>query len=867
MKKPLFFKELFRFYQFLKHTKQQELLFRKSETFRVSKKWVCNVTVVLCFFVSSTLIAQPPMVETEKYIKNPKPALKATRLAKPPKVDGNPSDDCWKGLPVASDFVMHRPTPYKKSPFKTEVKVAYDDVAIYILGYMFDPEPQNIRRELGPRDNLEVATDLINVGFDTYDDDQNAFRFGVTAAGAQFDSRISNGSNSDFSWDAVWESAVSIQQDGWVVEYKIPFSALRFAEKSVQKWGLQIARGINRAAEEGSWAGFDPTIDGTVIQYGSLTDLENIKPPLRLQFSPYMATAVQQSPSYDNNGQFLKYGSQKQLTGGMDVKYGINQSFTLDMTLIPNFGQVQSDNQVLNLSPFEVQFNENRPFFTEGSEIFNKADLFYSRRIGGTPSGYWDVRTGVNEIIKNNPTETQLYNATKLSGRTPKNLAVGVLNAVTAPMYATVENTETGQLRQVQTADLTNYNMVALSKAMKNNSEISFVNASTLREGDGRDANVSAFYARLRDKKNKYEFLGGGRLSQIFTTDKDVNRGFTTALGIGKVSGNLTWRVNQEIQSDKWDPNDLGIFNGNNSINHNISINHQKVTATKLFLASEKGININHNLQYSSKRYMDFSMQGYVWGRFKNQWWANMWHYAQPTWTYDFFEPRVSGKEFKRAPIFVTGTNFGTDERKKLYWYSHVSVGKRLIDGHSRLRLIIEPRYRVNNKLSFTWFSHYMRENNDIGFSNFAEGLPLFGLRDIRTMENTVSTKLAFTAKSNLTFRARHYWSKVVYEDFYHLNNDGTVSIKDWKTNQDRNFNIFNIDMIYTWQFAPGSFLNVIWKNNISKFENGLESIQDEDYMMNIGKTFRTPQTNSLTLKVIYFLDYQDIQHKFKKNK
>ena len=817
------------------------------------------------FFCVNISFAQPAPVDAEKYVKNPKPALKATRLARPPKIDGNPGDDCWKSLPVASDFITHRPSPYKKSPFKTEVKIAYDDVAIYILGYMYDTEPQNIRRELGPRDNLEVATDLINVGFDTYDDDQNAFRFGVTAAGAQFDSRISNGSNSDFSWDAVWESAVSTQKDGWVAEYKIPFSALRFADKPNQKWGLQIARGINRAAEEGSWAGFDPTVDGTVIQYGSLTDLENIKPPLRLQFSPYMATAVQRSPSFDGNGQFSKYGNQKQLTGGMDVKYGINQSFTLDMTLIPNFGQVQSDNQVLNLSPFEVQFNENRPFFTEGSEIFNKGDLFYSRRIGGTPSGYWNVQTGDNEVIKNNPNETQLFNATKLSGRTQKNLAVGVLNAITAPMYATIENTKTGETRQVQTSELTNYNMFAISKAMKNNSEISFINASTIRDGDGRDANVSALYTRLRDKKNKYELFGGGRLSQIFNPNQDPKRGFTTSLGIGKVSGNWTGRLNQEIQSDKWDPNDLGIFNGNNSINHSLSINHQRVSPTKLFLATEKGINLNHNLQYSTQRYMDFSAQGYVWGRFKNQWWANMWHYAQPTWTYDFFEPRMSGKEFKRAPIFVTGTNFGTDERKKLYWYTHFSFGKRLIEGHSRTRIIIEPRYRVNNKLSFSLFSHYVSENNDIGFSTFHENDIIFGKRDIRTLENTFSTKLAFTAKSNLTFRARHYWSKVVFNEFYSLNADGTLQYRDWRVNQDRNLNFFNIDMVYTWQFAPGSFLNVIWKNNISKFENGLESIQDEDYLMNIGKTFRSPQTNSLTLKVIYFLDYQDIQHKLKK--
>ena len=827
-----------------------------------------SIFAFLLLFSISKTIAQTQnntTTDTAKYVKNPKPSLKATRIIKPPKIDGQPNDDCWKGLPVADDFVMHRPQPYKKSPFKTEFKIAYDDIAVYILGYMYDPEPSKIRRELAARDNLDVATDLINVGFDTYDDDQNAFRFGVTAAGAQFDSRISNGNNSDFSWDAVWESEVTMQKDGWVVEMKIPFSALRFAEKPDQTWGLQIARGINRAAEEDSWAGYDPKIDGTVIQYASLTGLENIKPPLRLQFSPYLATGLQRSPSLDGNGKLLNYGTQKQITGGLDLKYGINQSFTLDMTLIPNFGQVQSDNQVLNLSPFEVQFNENRPFFTEGSEIFGKGDIFYSRRIGGQPNGYYNVQTNDNEVIKSNPSETQLYNATKVSGRTKNNLGIGFLNAVTAPMYAEIENTKTGAIRRVQTSALTNYNVFVLSQALKNNSEISFTNAATLRDGGETDANVSSLFTRLRDKKNKYEVQAGGRLSQIFENNTDVNRGFTTNWGVRKVSGNWQWRVAQEIQDNKWNPNDLGIFNGNNFINHNVNLYYQQVEQKKIFQNSEAWLNVNHNLQYSTGRYMDLGFETGFWGRFKNQWWANLWHYAQPTKTYDFFEPRAEGKQFIREPIYVTGTNFASDQRKKFHWYSHISFGKRIFENHSRWRFIIEPRYRINDHLSFSLFSHFSKEKDDLGFATQTDNDIIFGRRDRKTLESTLSMKLAFTAKSNLTFRARHYWSNVVYNEFYKLNDDGTVRHENWNINQDRNINFFNIDMIYTWQFAPGSFVNVIWKNNISKFENGLESIQDENYMMNVGKTFRTPQTNGLTLKVIYFLDYANMKKWIKK--
>jgi hypothetical protein len=827
------------------------------------KKGPLSILLILALFSLKT-IAQTVQTTTDtaKYVKNPKPSLKATRLVKPPKIDGQPTDECWKNLPVADDFVMHRPQPYRKSEFKTEVKIAYDDVAIYILGYMYDTEPKKIRRELGARDNLDVATDLINVGFDTYDDDQNAFRFGITAAGVQFDSRVSNGGNSDFSWDAVWESAVSMQKDGWVAEYRIPLSALRFADKPSQKWGLQIARSINRTTEEGSWAGFDPKIDGLIIQYGSLTDLENIKPPLRLQFSPYLAAGVQRSPSADGN----KFGTQTQYSGGMDLKYGINQSFTLDMTLIPNFGQVQSDNKVLNLSPFEVQFNENRPFFTEGSEIFGKGDIFYSRRIGGQPEGYYNVATNKNEIIKNNPAETQLYNATKISGRTKGNLGVGFLNAVTAPMFAEVQNTETGDIKRVQTGLLTNYNVFVLNQALKNNSEVSFTNAATLRDGGGRDANVSSLFTRLRDKKSKYEYQVGGRLSQIFEQDKDPNRGFTTFMAASKVSGSWTWRMAQEIQDNKWDPNDLGIFYGNNFINHNLNVQYQQVEPNKVFLTSQAWMNVNHNLQYSSKRFMDVQMETGVWGKFKNQWWANVWQYLSPASSYDFFEPRAAGKQFRRPEMYITGSNMGTDSRKQLYWYNHISYGVRPETGFSRLRFIMEPRYRVNNKLSFSLFSHYYIEKNDLGYANAnnSDGDIIFGKRDRTTLENTFSTKYTFNPKSNLTFRARHYASKVVYNQFYKLKDDGDLSPRAWGSNQDRNYNFFNIDMIYTWQFAPGSFVNVIWKNSIFKGEGGVETIRDEDYFSNVQKTFNTPATNDLTVKVIYFLDYQDIQHRFK---
>ena len=204
----------------------------------------------------------------------------------------------------------------------------------------------------------------------------------------------------------------------------------------------------------------------------------------------------------------------------MDVKLGINESFTLDMTLIPDFAQVQSDNVFLNLSQFQVKFDEFRPFFTEGTELFNKAGLFYSRRIGATPSGSNAVlyKYGDNpgyRILKN-PGITQLYNATKFSGRTKNNLGIGIFNAVSAPMKARIQNLSNGNDSTILTEPLTNYNIIVFDQALKNRSSISFTNTNVLRKGNTKNANVSSLDVSLFDKKNKHNFTFTGKYSSIW---------------------------------------------------------------------------------------------------------------------------------------------------------------------------------------------------------------------------------------------------------------------------------------------------------------------------------------------------------------
>ncbi|MEP7320128.1 MAG: DUF5916 domain-containing protein, partial [Panacibacter sp.] len=332
----------------------------------------CLQAVVI--FCSFSVLAQPK-------------SLKAVKADHAPKLDGKLDDAAWQNIPFASDFIINFPDFGKPASQPAEIKVVYDDEAIYIGAYLHD-DPKLIRKQLTERDKEEFKdADNFGVAFDTYRDKQNAFSFIVTSSNVQSDIRISStiiqsedGGNGgfDYNWDAVWDSRTSIVADGWIVEMKIPFSAIRFSKLDVQDWGLNFSRYIRRLGEKSYWNPINPKEDGFVNQFGDLTGLQNLTPPLRLSFLPYISTGYRTVPT--NEGKINNFLH----SGGMDVKYGINESFTLDVTLIPDFGQVQSDNVILNLTPFEQQFNENRPFFTEGTELFNKAGIFYSRRVGGT---------------------------------------------------------------------------------------------------------------------------------------------------------------------------------------------------------------------------------------------------------------------------------------------------------------------------------------------------------------------------------------------------------------------------------------------------------------------------------------------------
>ncbi|MDD3860845.1 MAG: DUF5916 domain-containing protein, partial [Bacteroidales bacterium] len=301
-------------------------------------------------------------------------------------VDGILNEESWGKADIASDFTGYYPIFGNKPAQKTEVKVIYNDHSIYFSAIMYDLKPDSIYTEFTVRDKDNGNVDYFGLSLNPNNDGQNTYEFIVSAANVQTDIRVS-GDNKDYLWDAVWYSAVSVTDFGWLVEIEIPYSAIRFPNIKQQSWAVNFYRTVRRSREVSSWIPVDQTKGSEASQMGSIIGLKDINAPLRLALMPYASGYLN---LYDKD---LGYS----FSGGLDLKLGLSETYTLDMTLIPDFGQTKTDDLVLNLTPHETYYSENRPFFTEGTELFDKCGLFYSRRIGKTPEKYDQIVNGSGE--------------------------------------------------------------------------------------------------------------------------------------------------------------------------------------------------------------------------------------------------------------------------------------------------------------------------------------------------------------------------------------------------------------------------------------------------------------------------------------
>ncbi len=799
------------------------------------------VILSLIFFSSFSLFAQVRQ-------------LSAVRTSASIKIDGDINEAAWKEATPATDFVEHRPTFGKQEApsNKSVVYLLYDNTSVYIGGYCYEQTKDSISRELIGRDRVGI-NDFLGVIIDTYHDKINAVGFYVTPYGEQFDAKYSGDGNEDESWNAVWDSEAKVHADGWSFEMRIPYSALRFVSRDLQTWGLNITRKRNKTGQQYFWNPVNPQVNGFINQEGEWTGIGKIESPLRLSLSPYLST-------YVNHDKEAAKNWSNSVAGGMDVKYGISESFTLDMTLIPDFGQVRSDQQVLNLSPFEVRFSENRPFFTEGTELFNKGDLFYSRRIGGRPLHYSKAAIGLapNEQVIENPTKSKLFNATKISGRTKKGLGVGFFNAVTKPMFALIEDSLKNQ-RRVQTGPLTNYNILVLDQTLKNNSSVSFINTNVLRSGLDYDANVSAALFNLNNKKNTYNWNGKLSISKLIDRLETDKTGYSHSFGFGKTGGRFNFNINQELVNDHYNRGDMGYFRTINNLDHNLWMGYKWVKPGKWFNQLRINYNAGYSRTFKGNQYQNFFTNINSNAQLKNLWWVGGFVGYNPE-ANDFYEPQTTGAMWRTSRRGIVEAWVESNEAKKYSFSASVNAAHHELFSGRSYYFYFSNKYRFSDKLSIEHDVSVQPFKNNIGFDGRdVNETTVFALRNRNTIETELEAKYSFNNKSGINLSVVHYWSEVDKKGYHRLEKDGSLSLYQptatYKST-DFSFNQFILFAEYTRQFAPGSFINIVWKN-----ENDNESFTaNRLYFKNLNKTLRDPHVNNLSVRIIYFLDYLDFK-------
>ncbi|HLB09167.1 MAG TPA: DUF5916 domain-containing protein [Gemmatimonadaceae bacterium] len=815
----------------------------------------------------------------------------ATRAMKRPVIDGRDDDAVWSQAQPITAFRQFSPVANGEARFRTEAKVAYDDENFYVFIRMYDPHPDSILRLLGRRD-VRVATDQIKIIIDSYHDLRTGYEFAVNPAGVKRDYAVYADINEDPSWDGVWEAATTVDSLGWTAEFRIPLSQLRYADAREHTFGFGIWRDIDRFKERDSWPEYKQTDARFMSQLGTVEKIEGIPSPRRLEVAPYVVTKnVSVDPAAGNDR------SQK-LTGGANIKYGLTSNLTLDATVNPDFGQVESDPSVLNLSAFETFFAEQRPFFLEGTGIYQfqvncnivncaNEGLFYSRRIGRSP------QLGYRYGDASSPTSTTILGASKLTGRLAGGMSLGVLDAVTqranGPLGQTLEPT-------------TNYAVVRAQQDLRGGEGgIGVILTGVDRSNDAftqdlltRDAYVAATDFRYRFAGRRFEITGsidGSRVSgtpaSILALQTDaahyyqqpggslhVDSALTTLSGdaeqitFGKVGGGVTrFQTSYNRMSPGFETNDLGYLQRADLQNWSnwFSLNF---TSPKLFFNSAF-------LNFNEWNY--WNTAGLLTDRAVN----TNWHFIlRDNFEIDLgaTESQLPGTISDRAarggpPVrhspFLNGfLNLVGDNRKQVIPGLQINSGRSDYGHGHYYELIPNVDLRVSSRYHMNLGVDYNHGNDDTQwYGNFTDstGVTHYTFAHLNQRTLSATLRIDVTATPNLTFQlyaspfvAKGSYTSIrelndplakKYEDRYKPYTDATIL-----ADQPSGFNIkqFRSNAVVRWEYRPGSALFLVWTQ---QRQGNLSDAGDQTFGGDYRGLFNLHPDNTFLVKMSYWFN------------
>jgi hypothetical protein len=808
-------------------------------------------------------------------------------------IDGALTEEVWSKAPVISEFVQRRPKEGAAPTFTTEARVVFDATNLYVALIANDPEPSKLVGLLTRRDTITSASDWLSVYIDSYDDNRTAYEFGVNPAGVKYDRYWFNDTNNDSSWDAVWDVAVTRNDKGWRAEFRIPFSQLRFNPSTSTQFGFALGRILGRQNEASTWPLLPTSASGFVSSFGELTGLKFTKPLKKLEITPYAVSQVTTKPVTAGNP--LTKSPDPAGALGLDVKYAVAPGLTFTGTANPDFGQVEADPAVVNLSGFETFFAERRPFFVEGSGNFSFnidcndgqcTGLFYSRRIGRSPHRFASAPSGGYSSA---PDNTTIYGAGKLTGRLGK-FSIGALTAVTSREDATLSSS-TGTRTKTPVEPATSYSVVRASREFANQSRLSFMGTSTNRHlsDELKFLPANAFTGGadfdLRFKK-RYSLSGNIAGSTVRGTSEAIDliqrstvhsfqrpnahsfsynplrtslNGHSGALSIGKISGKYT-RFNTWLgyKSPGFDINDLGFQSRADEMGLSNWFQIRSDTPNSW----RNSLNVNFN------QWMGWNFDGdlrYSGGNINSHaTLKNFWSFGGGiNYGLRGFADRLT----RGGPGgYVNGNINGwgylnTDERKPIV--ANFSFGG-YNDHHGSSNWNFGPSFtwRPQSGLSMSVGMNFSHNFSDAQWlSNVSSGGSthyVFGRLDQTTVGITARVNYTIRPTVSLQIYAQPFVSAGDYSNFKELTDGRAAKYEDrykpfaYANNPDFNYRSFRTTNVLRWEYRPGSALFIVW-------QQGREDVAADgsfQYGQNVKDLFGTPATNVFLIKVSRWLNF-----------
>jgi hypothetical protein len=770
--------------------------------------------------------------------------ITAMRTNNHPRIDGFLNDACWMTAQRLGDFTQHEPVDGGAATESTLVQVAYDDEALYVAMEMFDSQPDGIVDRLTRRDRDQDA-DCAYVAIDSYHDHQTAYMFLVYASGTQQDVYYYNDSWNDGSWDAVWESSTRLTDTGWTAEFKIPYDCLRFTSSGTPEWGILFGRWITRKQEHDRWPHIPESASGFVSNFAHLAGLKNLSPTRHLEVLPYGVTYRETEAKHPGNPD----GSDFFATAGVDLKYGITPNITLNATFNPDFGQVEADQTVLNLTTFETLYPEKRPFFLEGLNVYQTwFDLFYSRRIGKAPSGRVpDVAHFIDR-----PGATTILGAAKVTGRTNSGTTIGILEAVTQRETAEYISRD-GNRKQAVVEPEANYFVARLKQDVLRNSMVGIM-ATASNQKSLHPAYTGGVDWILRFKEGYYA-THGHIVGSVTGPDRKGWGGFTR---LAKEGGeHIRANIDVQYMDRHLDLNRVGYLRRNGIKEISGWVQYRTNKPWWIVNRSWSGFYADRtdNLDGLRQNYgcdIDIDVQ-----------FVNFWSIDTGGWI-DFgrtyFDWETRGGPPVPIPLGQSWRfSFNTDGRK--WWEINPYVGGGdTWDGQFNIyQLWVNLRPRANVELSL---GPSYREERDVSrwlkaiFDESGGRQDIFGEQNLRRFDMTLRGTFTFTKDLTLQVYAQPFMAAVDYTGFKRLVPPDSYEYVDASVydeaveKPDFNWNSFNSNLILRWEYLPGSTLFLVWTQAREYSDN----LGDFDLRRDLEGLFDTVPGNTFLVKLNYRL-------------